>query len=115
MDKPLIQRVLIANRGEIASRLIRQFRAVGTETAVVFSEPDVDAPWVEEADYPVYLNGKTVAETYLDPMRVVAAACDAGCEAIHPGYCFLAERVDFVQLAEGANVAVIGCDLRPLA
>jgi acetyl/propionyl-CoA carboxylase alpha subunit len=115
MEKPLIFRVLIASRGEMATRLIRQFREAGTETAVVFSEPDVDAPWVEEADYPVYLNGRTVAETYLDPMRVVAAACDAGCEAIHPGYCFLAERVDFFQLAEGANVAVVGADLRPLA
>lgn len=105
-----IQRVLIANRGEIATRLIQYYKAQGIETVAAFSEPDVDQAWVQEADYPVYLNGRTVAETYLDPMRVVGAALDAGADAIHPGYCFLAERVDFVQLAVNANVAVIGFD-----
>lgn len=105
-----IQRVLIANRGEIARRLIRYFKEAGSETVSVFSEPDVEQPWVEEADYPTYLNGYTVAETYLNPMKVVSAALDGGCDAIHPGYCFLAERADFVQMCMNANVAVIGND-----
>lgn len=117
MEGPVIaiERVLIASRGEVARRLIRQFREAGVETVAVFSEPDVEQPWVEEADYAVYLMGRTVGETYLDPRRVVSAAMDAGCDAIHPGYCFLAERVDFVQMAMLANLLVIGGDPRALA
>lgn len=110
----MIARVLIANRGEVARRLIRQFKKEGIETVVVFSEPDVEQPWIEEADYAVYLNGRTVAETYMDARRVVSAAMDAGCDAIHPGYCFLAERPDFVKMAGMANLSVIGADFRVL-
>lgn len=109
-----VQRVLIANRGEIARRLIRFYKSIGIETVAAFSEPDVEQPCVQEADYPVYLTGKTVAETYLDPQKVVSACLDAGCEAIHPGYCFLAERVDFIQMALNANVGVIGSDPRSI-
>ncbi len=115
MEGPLMfARVLVANRGEIARRLIRQLKEAGIETVSVFSEPDVEQPYVEEADYSVYLNGKTVAETYLDSSRIVGAAMDAGCDAIHPGYCFLAERPDFVHEANLANLAVIGADKRAL-
>ncbi len=108
-------RVLIANRGEIARRLIRQYREAGVETVSVFSEPDMEQPYVEEADYSAYLNGRTVLETYLDPSRMVAVAMDAGCDAIHPGYCFLAERVEFAEMAMMANLAVIGAEPRALA
>jgi acetyl/propionyl-CoA carboxylase alpha subunit len=111
---PELQRILIANRGEIARRLIRQYKAMGVETVSVFSEPDVEQPWVEEADYSAYLTGRTVAETYLDPTKVIAVAMDAGCDAIHPGYCFLAERLDFAESAALSNVAVIGNDPRAL-
>ncbi|TNE85413.1 MAG: hypothetical protein EP330_25340 [Deltaproteobacteria bacterium] len=113
MERPLIQRVLIANRGEVARRLIRHFKAQGIETISVFSEPDVDQPWVEEADYAVYLNGRTVAETYLDAQKIVSAAMDAAADAIHPGYCFLADRVDFYALCESANLFAYGAG-RPL-
>ena len=109
-----LQRILVASRGEIARRLIRYYKGLGIETVAVFSEADVEQPWVEEADYPVYLNGKTVAETYMHPQRIVSAALDAGCDAIHPGYCFLAERVDFIQYALNANMGVIGNEPRAL-
>jgi propionyl-CoA carboxylase alpha chain len=114
-DQPALTRVLIANRGEIAKRLIAFFRAKGIETCVVFSEPDADQPYLDDADYAVYLNGKTVDETYMDPRRVLSAAMDAAADAIHPGYCFLAEHLDFYALCASANVAVIGTDPRVLA
>jgi len=109
-----VNRVLIANRGEIARRLIREFKSLGIETVSVFSEPDQSQPWVEEADYSVYLNGTIVEETYQDSDRIIAAAMDAGCEAIHPGYCFLAGRADFAEVATVANVTIIGGDPRAL-
>lgn len=115
MEGPVIQRVLVANRGEIASRLFRYFREHEVETVSAFLEAEVEQPWVAEADYDAYLNGKTVATTYLDVMHVVGAAADAGCDAIHPGYCFLAERVDLIAVAANANLAVIGADPRALA
>ena len=101
--------MLIATRGEIARRLLRYFRERGIETVIGFAEPEVELAYIEDADYPVYLNGRTVAETYANPRRVVSAALDAGCDAIHPGYCFLAERVDFYQMAATSNMPVIGC------
>ncbi|MCO4743623.1 MAG: hypothetical protein KC912_02465 [Proteobacteria bacterium] len=104
----MIKRVLIANRGEIARRLIQFFKDRDIETVAVFSEPDVDQPWVEEADYAVYLNGRTVAETYLNADRVVAAAMDSAVDAIHPGYCFLADRPEFYALTDAANLFVYG-------
>lgn len=110
-----IQRILVANRGEIARRIIRTCRASGIESVAVFSEPDVEQPFVEEADFSTYLNGATVEDTYLNAERVLAAAMDAGCDAVHPGYCFLAERVDFAQMAMMANLAVVGADPRALA
>lgn len=105
-----VKRVLIANRGEVARRLIEHYRKLGIESVAVFSEADAEQAYLDEADYAVYLNGRSVRETYLDPQRVVSAALDAGCDAIHPGYCFLAEHVDFYSIATNANVAVFGCD-----
>lgn len=105
-----IKRVLIANRGEIAARLVAFYRDLGLETVAAFSEPDAEQPYLDDADFAVYLNGATVQETYMQPERIVSAALDAGCDAIHPGTCFLAEHVDFYVAATAANVAVYGCD-----
>jgi acetyl/propionyl-CoA carboxylase alpha subunit len=110
-----LARILIATRGEIARRLLRYYSAQGLETVLAFSEPEVDLSYMDDADYTVYLNGKTVPETYSDPSRVLSAAIDAGCDVIHPGYCFLAERMDFYQMAAGANMPVIGCIPQVLA
>lgn len=109
-----MQRVLLAGRGELTMRLIRALRARDIESVTVFSEPEVEQPWVEEADYAVYLNGQTVEETYLNAERLISAAHDAGAVAIHPGYCFLAERADFVAAANAANMRVIGLDRQGL-
>jgi len=109
-----MQRVLLAGRGELTRRLIRALRARDIESVSVFSEPEVEQPWVDEADYAVYLNGSTVEETYLDVTRIVSAAHDAGATVIHPGYCFLAERADFVAQANAANLRVMGLDREAL-
>jgi acetyl/propionyl-CoA carboxylase alpha subunit len=100
-------RVLLAGRGELTRRLIRAFADRDIETCAVFSEPEVEAPWVDEADYAVYLNGATVEDTYLHAQRLISAAHDAGATVIHPGYCFLAERPDFIAAANAANLRVI--------
>lgn len=110
MKQATLERVLVAHRGATARRLVRHYRQRGVETCVVFSEADADQPYLDEADYAVYLNGRSAASTYLDPERVVAAAMDAGCDAIHPGTGPLAEEASFHAMAHHANVAVIGCD-----
>lgn len=110
MKQATLERVLVAHRGATARRLVRHYRERGVETCVVFSEADADQPYLDEADYAVYLNGRSATATYFDAERVVAAAMDAGCDAIHPGTGPLAEEASFHALAHGANVAVIGCD-----
>lgn len=109
-----MERVLIAARGVVACRLIAHFRREGVETVSVFSEPDVEGLWVEEADYQAYLRGHTVEETYLDPSRIVEAAMDSGCEAIHPGTNFLATRPELADVAVTANVPILGVDPQAL-
>ncbi len=101
-------RVLVATRGVQARRLITMLRDEGLETVAVFHGSDVEQPWIEDADFPQYLNGDTVAETYLDPNRLVAAALDTGCEMVHPGYGLLAEDLDFHDIAVRSNVGVLG-------
>ncbi|HBH02745.1 MAG TPA: acetyl/propionyl-CoA carboxylase subunit alpha, partial [Candidatus Rokubacteria bacterium] len=86
-----MRKLLIANRGEIARRIIRSARAMGLGTVAVYGDPDRTAPFVAEADEAVALGGATPAETYLDAARLVAAAARAGADAVHPGYGFLAE------------------------
>lgn len=115
MKQATLDRLLVACRGAVAKRLIRHYRQQGVETCVVFSEADADQPYLDEADYAVFLNGRDEASTYLDPERVVAAAMDAGCDAIHPGTSALAEEVGFHALAHHSNVAVIGSDPATLA
>jgi acetyl/propionyl-CoA carboxylase alpha subunit len=109
-----LARILVATRGTMARRLIRHYRAIGVETAAAFSEPDAELGYLDDADYAVFLNGRTVADTYLNAGRVVEAAMDAGCEAVHPGNCFLADHVDLYDLANKSNLAVIGADVRSL-
>ena len=109
MEGPLaIERVLVGGRGIIARRVVAACRAHHLESVVVFSEPDAEQAVLDEASYAAYLNGRTVAETYLHPGRVLGCAMDAGCEALHPGTCFLAEHLGFHEAAANANVLVIG-------
>jgi propionyl-CoA carboxylase alpha chain len=103
-----IRRILIANRGEIAIRVIRTARSLGIATVAVHSDPDADALHVREADRAVRLPGSTSAETYLDVERVLAAAIGSGADAIHPGYGFLSENPAFARAVRSAGLIWIG-------
>ncbi len=105
-----IERVLVCARSTLVPRLLAHYAEEGVEAVVGFSEADVEAPWVEEADFAAYLNGRTAEESYLHAEHVVSAAMDAGCDAIHPGASSLAESVELYHLANNANVAVITGD-----
>jgi propionyl-CoA carboxylase alpha chain len=104
----VITRVLIANRGEIARRIIRTCRRLGVGTVAVFSEADTYAPYVREADIAWPLAGNAPADTYLRGDSLIAAALARGCDAIHPGYGFLSESAAFAQSVVDAGLTWIG-------
>ena len=103
-----METLLIANRGEIARRIQRSARALGLRTVAVYSEADRDAPHVLEADHAVAIGPAPARESYLDADRVLQAARQAGAEAVHPGYGFLAESAPFAEAVIGAGLIWIG-------
>ena len=103
-----IDTVFIANRGEIACRIIRTCRAMGLSTVAVYAEPDAAAPHVLAADIAVPLEGRAASETYLDMAALVDAARRTGATAVHPGYGFLAENPDFAEACLSAGLTWIG-------
>ena len=104
----MISSVLIANRGEIARRIIRTARELGVRTIAVYSEADANAPFVMEADAAILIGPAPAKESYLDPKKILAAAKQMGAEAIHPGYGFLSENADFAQSVTDAGLVWIG-------
>ena len=103
-----VSSILVANRGEIARRVFATARAEGIETVAIFSDADSDSPHVRDADVAVRLPGNTSNETYLRGDLVIAAAVQAGADAIHPGYGFLSENADFAQQVQNAGLTWIG-------
>jgi propionyl-CoA carboxylase alpha chain len=105
---PAIRRLLIANRGEIAVRIMRTAHALGISTVALYSDPDADAPHVHTADVAVRLPGATPADTYLQGGQIIGAALAAGADAIHPGYGFLSENAGFAADVAAAGLVFVG-------
>ena len=104
----MITTLLVANRGEIARRIIRTAAAMGIGTVAVYAEGDAGAPFVAEADRAVALPGRTAAQTYLNIDALLAAAAAAGADAVHPGYGFLSERAAFARAVTAAGLTWVG-------
>jgi propionyl-CoA carboxylase alpha chain len=103
-----IQRILVANRGEIARRIIRGAHDAGCEAVAVYAADDAASPYVGEADAAVLLPGASLGETYLDPDALVGAALASGADALHPGYGFLSENPALPEACARAGVVWIG-------
>ena len=104
----MIEKLLIANRGEIACRIIRTAREMGIATVAVYSDADAKALHVRSADEAVHIGPSPAAESYLVGEKIIAAAKQTGAEAIHPGYGFLSENADFAQAVKDAGLIWVG-------
>ena len=104
----MFSKILIANRGEIACRVIKTARRMGIQTVAVYSDADARAPFVRMADEAVHIGPPPASESYLIPEKIIEAAKQTGAEAVHPGYGFLSERASFVEALEKEGIAFIG-------
>ncbi|MCP4362045.1 MAG: acetyl-CoA carboxylase biotin carboxylase subunit [Chloroflexi bacterium] len=104
----MFSKILIANRGEIARRIILACRELGVTAVAIYSDPDANAPWVRLADEAYLLPGVSAAETYLNQDEILAIAAQCGAEAIHPGYGFLSENPTFAAACAARNITFIG-------
>ena len=104
----MFQRILVANRGEIALRVIRACRDLGIEVVAVFSEADRDAPYLALADEAICIGPGAAADSYLNIPRLISAAEIADVQAIHPGYGFLSENAHFAEVCRSCNIEFIG-------
>ena len=110
----MFKKILIANRGEIACRVITTARRMGIATVAVYSDADARAPFVRMADEAVHIGPAAAAESHFVADKIIEACKQTGAEAVHPGYGFLSERASFVEALEKENIAFIGPRPGPL-
>ena len=108
MEVKTINTILIANRGEIASRIIRTCKKMGIRSVAVYSDADRGTPYTKEADQAVHIGGNELATSYLDQDKIIATAQKVGAEAIHPGFGFLSENAGFAKKVQDAGLIFIG-------
>ncbi|MGB9389253.1 MAG: biotin carboxylase N-terminal domain-containing protein, partial [Xanthobacteraceae bacterium] len=111
----MFKRILIANRGEIACRIIKTARRMGIATVAVYSDADRDALHVEMADEAIAIGPPPAAQSYLDIEKIVAACKQSGAEAVHPGYGFLSERAAFAAALAQSGIVFIGPNAKAIA
>ncbi len=104
----MFSKILIANRGEIAARVIRTAKSLGYRTVAVYSEADAGARHVREADQAVLIGPSPVGQSYLSIERIIDACKRSGADAVHPGYGFLSENMAFAAACEAAGIVFIG-------
>lgn len=111
----MFKKILIANRGEIACRVIKTARRMGIQTVAVYSDADARAPFVQMADEAVHIGPSPAAQSYLIADKIIAACKATGAEAVHPGYGFLSERTSFAEQLKAEGIAFIGPPVRAIA
>ena len=111
----MFSKILIANRGEIALRIIRACRELGVQTCVVYSTADKDAAYLKLADQAICIGEAPPAESYLNIPRIISAAEIADVQAIHPGYGFLAENDHFAEICRSCKIEFIGPPVKAMA
>src|SRR5690625_2583906 len=104
----MIKKILIANRGEIASRIIRTCKRLNIQTVAIYSEADEHSPYVQEADESYLIGPPPVQQSYLNSDKIIEVAKQAKVDAIHPGYGFLSESSEFVNRCYDENITFIG-------
>ena len=111
----MFKKILIANRGEIACRVIKTARRLGIATVAVYSDADARAPFVKMADEAFHIGPSPAAESYLIPEKIIQTCQATGAEAVHPGYGFLSERASFVEALENEGIVFIGPPAQAIA
>jgi len=111
----MFKKILIANRGEIACRVIKTARRMGIATVAVYSDADARAPFVQMADEAVHIGPSAASESYLIADKIIAAAKQTGADAVHPGYGFLSERTSFAEALAAEGIAFVGPPVNAIA